>query len=316
MRANAIAKELEASNFGILCVTRDNLESPWMLFEAGSLANSLPNGHVIPLLLDLEFSEISWPLAQFQANRFDQEGVYKAVESINRAAPNPIDEARAKQLFDALWLDLCKKLEALPAPQEPSKPMRGTDPASAGTQTIPSRADSFLGQLGGEGDDLRALVDGATRVSVLARTAVNLFNFHGHLLRDLAQEGCDVRLLLVAPDVPDVYKYDSDHKFQRNLESTAAHVRELLSSARRRVEVRFTRHAPTMSVFVIEKGEPHKHVVRVQPYFLHSCSGAERPMFTVSGDKRWYPIFWKEFDTLWHTADDVTERLVGGWLCR
>jgi len=122
--ADAIAKELEASNFGIICVTRENLTSPWILFEAGSLSKSLSSSRVIPLLLDLEFSEISGPLAQFQAKKVDEEGVGEAIQSINRAAQQPVQDSRAKQLFDALWPDLHKKLEGIPAPKEASKPIR------------------------------------------------------------------------------------------------------------------------------------------------------------------------------------------------
>jgi hypothetical protein len=122
--ADAIAKELEASNFGVLCVTGENLTSPWILFEAGSLAKSLTSSRVIPLLLDLEFSEVSGPLAQFQAKKVDQEGLGETIQSINRAAKQPIQDAHATRLFEALWPDFYKKLEAMPAPKEPSKPMR------------------------------------------------------------------------------------------------------------------------------------------------------------------------------------------------
>ncbi len=122
--ADAIAKELEASNFGLLCVTRENLASPWILFEAGSLAKSLSNSRVIPLLLDLEFSEVSGPLAQFQSKKVDEDGMGEAIQSINRAAEHAVPDGRAKQLFDALWTDLHKKLEAIPAPKESTKPVR------------------------------------------------------------------------------------------------------------------------------------------------------------------------------------------------
>ena len=51
-----IAKELENCKFGVICITRENLGSPWILFEAGALAKSMQDGRVIPLLLDLDFN--------------------------------------------------------------------------------------------------------------------------------------------------------------------------------------------------------------------------------------------------------------------
>jgi hypothetical protein len=39
--AQAVATELETSNFGVICVTPENLGSPWVLFEAGALAKTM-----------------------------------------------------------------------------------------------------------------------------------------------------------------------------------------------------------------------------------------------------------------------------------
>ncbi len=112
--AQAIAKELEASKFGIICVTRDNIASPWILFEAGALAKSMVDSRVIPILLDLEFRDITGPLAQFQAKKAEKAGLSEVVHSINQAAGNSVPEARAKQLYDALWPQLEEKLSAIP----------------------------------------------------------------------------------------------------------------------------------------------------------------------------------------------------------
>lgn len=122
--AQSVAKELEASNFGIVCVTRENVTAPWILFEAGSLAKSLDGSKVIPLLLDLEFSEIGGPLAQFQAKKADREGLREVIESINRAAAGPIPEARANQLFEALWPQLETQLGSIPKLAATAKPIR------------------------------------------------------------------------------------------------------------------------------------------------------------------------------------------------
>lgn len=123
----AVAKELEASNYGIICVTRENLNAPWVLFEAGALAKSLADSQVIPLLLDLDFKDISGPLAQFQAKKAEKDGIEEVVHSINKAANHPVPEDRAKSLFDALWPQLEAKFAAIPKPTTTAKPKRPTD---------------------------------------------------------------------------------------------------------------------------------------------------------------------------------------------
>jgi hypothetical protein len=112
--AEQVAKELEASNFGIICVTRDNVGSPWVLFEAGALAKSLQGSRVIPLLLDLEFRDITGPLAQFQAKKVDRSGLFEVVQSLNQNPTHAVPEDRVKQLFDALWPEVEKKVASIP----------------------------------------------------------------------------------------------------------------------------------------------------------------------------------------------------------
>lgn len=112
--ADQVAKELEASNFGILCVTRENVGSPWVLFEAGALAKSMQGSRVIPLLLGLEFRDITGPLAQFQAKKVERDGLLEVIQSLNLSAQHPVPEARVSQLFDALWPELEKKVMDIP----------------------------------------------------------------------------------------------------------------------------------------------------------------------------------------------------------
>jgi len=109
-----IAKELESTNFGILCVTKENLTSPWILFEAGALAKSMQDGRVIPLLLDIDFKEVSGPLAQFQAKKAEQGGMRELIASLNKAATPPVPEAQLEKLFGALWPQLEGQFGAIP----------------------------------------------------------------------------------------------------------------------------------------------------------------------------------------------------------
>lgn len=119
--ADQVAKELESCNFGILCVTRENVISPWVLFEAGALAKSMQGSRVIPLLLGLEFRDITGPLAQFQAKKVEREGLLDVIQSLNQSAQHPVPEARVTQLFDALWPELEKKVAAIPSLPTPAK---------------------------------------------------------------------------------------------------------------------------------------------------------------------------------------------------
>lgn len=109
-----IAKELQESNFGIICVTNDNLNSPWILFESGALAKSMDDGRVITLLLDLDFREISGPLAQFQAKKVEPAGIRDLVFDLNRSASSSEPEDRLAQIFEPLYASFSSKIDDIP----------------------------------------------------------------------------------------------------------------------------------------------------------------------------------------------------------
>jgi hypothetical protein len=124
--AQAIAGELESSNFGILCITPENLRSEWILFEAGALSKSMLDAKVIPLLFGLELSDLSGPLSQFQALKVDQQGLMDVVKAINGVAENKAAESTIDQLVPALWPQLQKKLDEIPDKEPSEKHMRPT----------------------------------------------------------------------------------------------------------------------------------------------------------------------------------------------
>jgi hypothetical protein len=119
-----VAKELADSNFGIICVTRENVDSPWVLFEAGALAKTMQGSKVIPLLLDLEVRDITGPLAQFQAKKVEKKGMNEVIDSMNQTASNVVPEARARELFEALWPKLEKEVKEIPKQPQAEKHAR------------------------------------------------------------------------------------------------------------------------------------------------------------------------------------------------
>jgi hypothetical protein len=122
--ANVVAKELETTKFGIICITRENLSSPWILFEAGALAKSMQEGRVIPLLLDIEFKDITGPLAQFQAKKVEQSGLNDVITSINQFSETKLAETRLAPQFETLWPALETRVMAIPKTAAPAKQNR------------------------------------------------------------------------------------------------------------------------------------------------------------------------------------------------
>src|SRR5262245_36974805 len=60
-----LGEKLETINFGILCLTPENLSREWILFEAGCLAKFARDSRVVPYFLGLNHSDVRFPLAQF-----------------------------------------------------------------------------------------------------------------------------------------------------------------------------------------------------------------------------------------------------------
>jgi TIR domain len=122
--AQAIAGELEASNFGIICITPENLHSEWILFESGALSKSMLDAKVIPLLYGLELSDLSGPLSQFQAQKMEETGVMEIVRSINKVSGAKTSDQIVDQLVPALWPRLSEALKSIPDTEPSDKHMR------------------------------------------------------------------------------------------------------------------------------------------------------------------------------------------------
>jgi hypothetical protein len=110
----AIAKELQASNFGIACLTRDNLGAEWLQFETGALSK-LSESSVSTLLLGgLKPADIGEnPLSLFQHTIFDKKDFFMLVKAINEAHDKPNrTESSLTKLFETFWDELDKRVIA------------------------------------------------------------------------------------------------------------------------------------------------------------------------------------------------------------
>jgi len=120
-----VAQELATSQLGIICLTPENLLSPWILFEAGALSKTLDQSLVCPYLFDLKPIELAGPLAQFQATSSTKDDTLKLLQNINQTlGANAMSSERIVQAFEVWWPQLEQRLERIPAAEEQLPPQR------------------------------------------------------------------------------------------------------------------------------------------------------------------------------------------------
>ncbi|OIQ22008.1 MAG: hypothetical protein BM557_01120 [Flavobacterium sp. MedPE-SWcel] len=78
-----ISKKLEESTIGIICLTPENLDSPWLHFEAGALSNRLDQARVCPLLFNVSKAQVKGPTSMFQLTDFDKEDFKILLRTVN-----------------------------------------------------------------------------------------------------------------------------------------------------------------------------------------------------------------------------------------
>ena len=109
-----IAKELSDSTFGILCVTRENINAPWLTFEAGALSKTMDKSFVSPFLFDIKRSEVDGPILQFQSTIFEKEDINKLVTTLNKACDKDgLSSERLSKAFEVWYPTLESELGKL-----------------------------------------------------------------------------------------------------------------------------------------------------------------------------------------------------------
>ncbi|HHG8626228.1 TPA: toll-Interleukin receptor [Raoultella ornithinolytica] len=99
-----INDKLKDVSVGIVCLTQENKDKPWILFETGALAKGLTTNRVCTFLIDLEPSDLHDPLAQFNHTIPNSGSVWELTRTINAClSDKALDERILKQVFDTYW---------------------------------------------------------------------------------------------------------------------------------------------------------------------------------------------------------------------
>lgn len=117
-----IASELDESSFGVLCVTPDNIDAPWLNFEAGALGKSVDKSRVCPFLFRIKRSDVKGPILQYQSTIHDKDDIFKLIKAVNEASgDHGIEEMRLEKTFDVWWPKLDEELNAIEQPTQEQK---------------------------------------------------------------------------------------------------------------------------------------------------------------------------------------------------
>lgn len=127
--ASEVASELAHSNFGIICLTPDNLEAPWIMFEAGALTKNATGRACGLLFRGLTIANITGPLEQFQNREFSEAGFRQLLDDISKVLNSPVEPQYVDMLFEKFWPEISNAISGAMASQSPRQeaPRRSPD---------------------------------------------------------------------------------------------------------------------------------------------------------------------------------------------
>lgn len=252
-----IGARLQEFEVGVLCVTPENHEAPWLLFEAGALSKALPETQVVPLLLGLSPNELSGPLAQFQATTLRREDLYRLLVTLNqRLGEERVPTEVLRDAFDKSWSwlrDRIEKVAALGLSGEHtnlSSVLRAFSKYGLPEPILGGQANF---ESGFESHRIYSTLEEITqeRLYVFGRKNRKLFDkdhrsFFETISRRLGA-GLDLRLLFLDPNSPEhvLRAAHRDSSFQRELSMSLEGARKMLREA----NIEIGRHCKSYSVY-------------------------------------------------------------------
>jgi len=107
-----LSEELSECSFGIICLTSQNVEAPWIHFESGALAKTL-DSRVSAFMVDVNVSDVKGPLSSLQNTKFEKQDFFKLVKSINDSTKSPVRADILEITFNNMWTDLARDVKGI-----------------------------------------------------------------------------------------------------------------------------------------------------------------------------------------------------------
>jgi hypothetical protein len=110
--SDALHEQLAKVKVTVVCITPDNVRSPWLYYEAGFIAAKLAVAAVCPYLIGIPGKLVTGtPLGLYQWTQADKTDTLKLVLSLHKLLGSPHDAGTLEGNFQAKWPQLKRKLE-------------------------------------------------------------------------------------------------------------------------------------------------------------------------------------------------------------
>lgn len=106
----------------VICLTPENVRSPWIYYESGHVAASLSTNLICPYLIEQDHSILAdGPLGRFQSTKAEREDTFRLLKSLNAK----LEESRTQDTelgtsFEKNWPDLLGSLKRITAMEGPA----------------------------------------------------------------------------------------------------------------------------------------------------------------------------------------------------
>ena len=221
-----IARNLNEGSIGLIFLTADNKDNPWILFEAGGLSKGLSSARVCSILIDIKPEEVTGPLSKFQLTKFQQDDILKLFKTINETLnEDKLADEILQDTFDDTWkkYDLLLKQSLNETESSNTQPpKRSTDDITKEildiVRAIRKNTDylPFDSDIRGSKDMLKGIDEDFCRWSYTCRIDADLWDdFRGNLTRIIPSIRV-TPLLTRGRDIGNYYDIKFSDKSKRN----------------------------------------------------------------------------------------------------
>ena len=109
-----ISDQLADTAVGVVCLTKENRNKPWILFESGALAKGISSNRVCTFLIDLKPTDVENPLAQFNHTKPNKNSLWELVRTINSTLEEKkLKEKILEKVFETYWPEFDKNFKKI-----------------------------------------------------------------------------------------------------------------------------------------------------------------------------------------------------------